>query len=270
MTEITLGQLLGYLRGYGTAVHCEMYGNYTHWYTGDGIKSKFYYDRGCAIVFDNYEYGGRQYIHWQIHQTSPDAEIDAVTAEYKAEAAEYAKKYENPDIWVVSFVVSNGELPPEKDKFYGWRNYSRKGGAYPADPRVRELTPADCDIIKSACAASLENDTSFGKKLANDFIQLDFENLYGGQRIFGIFDGGILAGMATRCYEEALGLAWLRDIFIVPGYRRKSFGSSLVLTVLSEYPDVKWHYQVAKQNEASVGLAKSLGFTLEGAGLFVY
>lgn len=269
MTEITLEQLLENLRNYGTAVHCEMYGNYKHWYSYDDISAKFFYDRGCTIVVDEYEYNGKYHIYRKIHQTSPDADIDAVTVEWKAKAMEYAKNFENPEIWIFAFTVSNGELPPEKDKFYGWRNFSRKGKKYSVDKRVRELTLADSEIIKSACTPSLENDSLFGKQLAEAFLNYDFEYWNGKRRIFGIFDEDSLVGMASFLHEEQLDLAWICELFVVSDHRRKSFGRELVLKILSDYPDIKWHYQVAKQNKESIDFAKSLGFTLEGAGLFI-
>ena len=43
----------------------------------------------------------------------------------------------------------------------------------------------------------------------------------------------------------------------------------LVEAALAKYPDKKWHYQAARDNAPSIALAKSLGFTLEGAGLFI-
>jgi len=267
MIEITREQLLGHLKSYGSAVHCGMYVNYNLWYYENATNAKFFYDRGCAIVVEEYEHEGKWYIHRQIHQISPDADIDAVTAEWQAEVAEHAQKFVNPDICVMSFIVSNGDLPPEKDKFNGKRNFSRKGEKYFADNRVRELTPADSEIIKSACTPSLEKDTEFGKQLAKYFVNYDFEFKKGKQNIFGIFDGESLVGMATRSYEEPLDLVWLIDIFVGPDHRKMGLGSALILTVLSDYPDKKWHYQVAKQNTESLRLVKSLGFTLEGAGL---
>ena len=270
MIEITPKQLLEYLEQYGTSVHCEMYINYKQWYFGDvQLRAKFYYDRGCAIVVEEYEHEGKHHIRRSIHQTTPDADIDAVTEKWRVEAVDYAKKFENPEITLLAFTVSNGELPPEKDRFFGWRNYSRSGGKYTTDEYVRELTIKDSEIIQSACKASMENDSRWGKQAADDFLNYDFEYNSGKSRIYGIFNENILVGMAEISHEEPLGLAWLKDILIIQSHRRKGFGKKLLLTILSDYPNIKWHYQAAKQNVESVALAKSLGFTLEGAGLYI-
>ena len=271
MIEITAKQLLEHLEKYGTSVHCENYLNYRHWYFGEASEAKFYYDRGCAIVVQNSEYGDEHHIHRNIHQTTPDADIDAVTEKWRVEAVDYAKKFESPIVSLYAFTVSNGELPPEKDKFFGWRNYSRIGAKYVADDRVRELTTSDSEIIQIACRASLENDSRWGKQLADDFLDYDFEYEYsnGKSRIYGIFDKNIIVGMAVISYVEPLGLVWLRDILIVQSHRQQGFGKKLLLTILSDYPDKKWHYQAAKQNVESVAFAKSCGFTLEGAGLYI-
>ncbi len=88
------------------------------------------------------------------------------------------------------------------------------------------------------------------------------------EAVWGIFDEETLAGVATASYEPGIDLGWLKGIHIAPAYHQKGYGKRLVLTTLAEYPDKKWHYQVARDNAPSVALARSLGFTLEGAGLY--
>ena len=268
MTAITLQQVLKYLGRYGTAVHCEMYGNYRYWYSGCESAVKFFYERGCVIVMNEWEYEGRKHLHCNVHQTAPDADIEAVTAAWRSKIRERAQKYENPRFWLMMYILSNGNLPPEKDRFDGWRNFSRQGEKLTPDNRVRALTQEDSQALKTACAPSLENDTRYGKQEAETFLHCDFDP-DGKSRLFGIFDGETLIGTATCSYEKDLHLACLNDVFVAPDHRKKGWGKALVRTVLSDYSESKWCYQAARDNTPSIALARSLGFTLEGAGLQV-
>jgi len=75
---------------------------------------------GCVIAVDDYDNDqGKRVIHYNIHQTSVNASIEAVTNEFKEKIHERAKCYDDPDTWVVMFYVSNGDLPPEKDQYRG-------------------------------------------------------------------------------------------------------------------------------------------------------
>ena len=274
MQRITYTEFIRRLTEYGCAVHCEMYTNlYTRCYSPEEPGECTYsYDRGCVIRSEDYDYGGKRWICRYIHQVQPDAEIDAVGQEQLANAREYAKQFDAVFMNVIAFTVSNGDLPPEKDCFFGWRNYVRMGEAVIPDGRVRLLTdtPADVQAIRACCAPSLtENgDTVWGRMEAESFAEYDFEGA-GNRKLYGIFADGVLAGMADSVCVEALGLAWLMNIYITPAYRRRGFGQALVLTALSAYPDRKWHYQAARDNTPSAALARSLGFTLEGAGLSI-
>lgn len=273
MIQITFEEAKRHICSYGTAVHCEMFRNYKRWYSGDDPASaSFYWDRGCVIIESESDYDGRHYIDYKIHQCIPDAEIDAVTEEWRVKCLEAAEKYENPVRWLIQFYISNGELSEEKNQFYGWRNYVRQGHAVEKDPRVRVLGEEDMDTVRAACEPHLETDTIWGKKLAQDFHTLDYawlKEFNAPFGLYGIFDGDTLCGMATATFDDDLDLAWLLDIYVLPEHRGKGCGKALVHTALADYPDKKWHYQAARDNELSVALAKSLGFTLEGAGLFI-
>lgn len=273
MNQITFEEAKRHICSYGTAVHCEMFRNYRRWYSGDDPASAlFHYDRGCVIIESESDYNSQHYIDYRIHQCAPDAEIDAVTEEWREKCLRIAEKYENPVKWVIEFYVSNGELTEEKNRYYGWRNYARQGHAVEKDPRVRVLGENDMDMVRAACEPYLENDTNWGRQLAKDFHTLDYAWLTDYNAPFGfygIFDGDTLCGMATATYDEDLNLAWLLDIYVRPDHRGKGYGKALVRTALADYPDKKWHYQAARDNDLSAALAKSLGFTLEGAGLFI-
>lgn len=271
MKTITYTEFIHALEQYGTAVHCEMYANnYTRYYSAEEPgDTEYIYDRGCVIRADDYDYEGRQWIWRNIHQVEPDADIDTVAAEQLAEAKEYAKNFAAVSLNVVAFTVSNGDLPAEKDQLDGWRNYARMGEPVEKDARVRILTQEDAALVRAACAPSLaaDGDTRAGQQLAQNFAGYDFEHADG--TLYGIFEDGVLAGMASSSYERGINLAWLRDIYVSPAYRQRGFGRALVLTALADYPTLKWHYQVAKWNAPSIALAKSLGFSLEGAGLYL-
>lgn len=271
MKKISYTEFIRALEQYGTAVHCELYANnYIRYYSAENPgDAKYLYDRGCVIRADDYEYEGKRWIWRNVHQVEPDADIDAVAAEQYADAKEYAKSFENVSLNVIAFTVSNGDLPAEKDKRGGWRNYARMGEPVEKDARVRILTADDAELVCAACAPSLAEggDTRAGRQLAQNFSEYDFEHADG--TLYGMFVDGNLAGMASSSYEKGIDLAWLRDIYVAPAYRQQGLGKALVLTALADYPTLKWHYQVAKWNEPSIALAKSLGFTLEGAGLYL-
>lgn len=275
MQEITYEEFLQRLTEYGTAVHCEKYANNYKLHADimrENESLQLHYDRGCVIMAEDYEYQGKQWVWRNVHQVEPEADIDAVTNAQLADAREYGSHFDDVSLNVVEFLVSGGDLPPEKNQYLGWRNYTRMGEPILPDARVRILTEADAQLVEQACAPSFapDGDTWFGRTEAGSFSGYNFayaENCH--IKLYGIFDGDTLAGMTTCSYEEDLRLAWLRDLFVTPAYRRKGFGRALVSTALSEYPDVKWHYQAARDNVPSVSLAKSMGFTLEGAGLFI-
>lgn len=267
MTEISHTEFLEHLRRYGTGVHCELYSNfYTNYALAD---EKFYCDRGCVINPGEWDADGRHFINVYIHQTSPEADTDGVGAYWLAWANEKAKRYDNPVVWVYLYIVTNGELPPEKDKYYGFRNYVRRGFRVEPDPRVRVLTENDAALVHKVCSTHIEGDTEFGRRLAESMDAFRIDDGNSRIQMLGIFEGAELVGIATRSYEAELDIAWLRDIYIVPDKRRMGFARALVLTALCDRPDAKWHYQVAKGNEPSAALVRSLGFTLEGAGLLI-
>ena len=266
MERITFDVFIAHLRKYGSAVYCTQF----RYFSPDSEPSydiRYFYDRGCVIWSGRYEYEGREYIFYDIYQVSPDGEVDEVVESCKS--SEEIKNYENPFVAVSLFCVTNGELPPEKDMYEGRRKYTRMGEKFSFDKRVRVLTPEDADQISSACAVSMENDTDFGIKLATLFLDNDFEFCSDKEKTYGFFDGETFCAVAT-CRLEEFNIAHLRNILVFPDYRGKGYGKALVLSALSEFPDKKWLYQVEKGNMESIALAKSLGFTLEGAELYVF
>ncbi len=274
MTPITYAEFLRYLESYGTAVHCEMYGNnYTRYYAEDAPDRKVYYDRGCVVLIDDSELNGRPWIWRAIHQVAPDADIEAIVAEQLQDARRCVEGVPHPDdcVNVIAFTVTNDDLTPEQNAHYGWRNFVRAGYAAERDPAVRRLTENDLPAVKALCAPSLTEggDTNWGRMLANDFDRYSIADRP-HENLWGLFDGNTLVGVATTSYEKGIDLGWLRDVFIAPACRGKGYGRRLVLSALADYPDKKWHYQVARDNAPSMALARALGFTLEGAGLYYF
>ncbi len=269
MTKITYREFLRYLASYGTAVHCELYHNmYTGFFVDEDQTYSF--DRGCVISINDRETPGEPLWIWRaVHQVMPDADIEAVVADQLVDARQCAEGHEGANLNVIGFTVTNGELTPEQNTHHGWRNFVRAGYAAPRDPAVRRLTADDLPALKALCLPSLAEggDTNWGRMEAQTFHDYDPAD-YPTDALWGIFDGGTLAGVATASYESGIDLGWLKCIHIAPMYRQRGFGKRLVLTALGEYPDKKWHYQVARDNTPSVALARSLGFTLEGAGLY--
>ncbi len=271
MTQITYTEFLRYLESYGTAVHCELYANnYTRYHETDDADDCYFYDRGCAVKIGDFDYEGKYWFWRAVHQVTPDAEIEAVAAEQLCAVEAQKADHPNHCVNIIAFTVTHGDLTPEQDTHYGWRNFARMGYAVSRDASVRRLTEDALPTVKAACAPSLLDggDTRWGKQLANDFDTYAFED-HPGEALWGIFDGDVLAGIATSSYEQGLDLAWLRDVFVLPAYRGKGYGKRLVLSALAAYPDKKWHYQAARDNAPSIALARSLGFTLEGAGLYM-
>ncbi len=271
MTKITYQEFLRHLEAYGTAVHCELYANcYSRCSVQDQSEYPCYFDRGCVIDVNDRETPGEPLWIWRsVHQVTSDAEIEAVVADQMADARRCAEGHEKVSLNVIGFTVTNGDLTPEQNTHYGWRNFAREGYAAERDPAVRRLTEDDLPAVKAMCALSLaeDGDTNWGRMLAQDFHDYAIAD-YPDDALWGIFDGDTLAGVATASYEKGIDLGWLKGIHIAPAYRQKGFGKRLVLSALADYPDKKWHYQVARDNAPSVALARSLGFTLEGAALY--
>lgn len=267
MREVTRMEVLEYLAGYGTAVHCARHREYK-WFYEDNQTVKFYYDCGCVIVSEEPKVEGHHEFQCCIHHVSPDAEVDAVTQEWRQLLTERAGKVENSRILLVVYYVSNGELPPEKERYPGVRNYARMGERVAYDSRVREMTRDDAELLYNACKPYTENDTYFGKQEAEIFIETEYI-LNNEWKAFGIFDGERLVGAVTCRYVEELDLVWLIDLYIVPEYRGRGYAKALVQSALSEFPDKKWYYHTLRDNTESKALANALGFTLEGAELYL-
>ena len=246
------------------AVNINTYQALKHF--GYDDDSKFMLIDDCAVMIEDFE----KSIYIGVYQTSPDSDISLATEHTIERAREYFNIYDNPEIYISSSVVTKGKPLGDWDRFYGWRNFARRGGEYPADTRVRELTAADMSAVKSLSESCKNSEDSYGKLEAETFAYQaeHFEqNKADGFRYFGFYENGVLCGVASAvCYDE-VGVAWLLDLLVSPNQRRKGVGSALVINALRDRKDALWVYQAARDNAPSIALANSLGFTFEGATL---
>ncbi len=273
MKKITRDEFMQALREYHPALHCELYGNYRHWYFGEEVlDAEFYSSGGCAVVYSAYEYDDKFYMYCYVHEVSDNCDFAEACRKIKERSDADAAVHENFTRSIV--LIHHGELSDKLNEFHGFRKFVRTctGETFEADPHVIELTREHFDEIKAMCdPAVLENDTWFGKREADSFFGWDFDWCESeGIRLLGYRDDtGRLLGMASWSAEDELNIAWLHDIFVSPEGRGRGIGKALVRTAIGNVPDRLWNYQAARDNAPSIALAKSCGFTFHGANLFV-
>ncbi len=272
MKKITRDEFMQALREFHPALHVEQYANYRHWYFGDDpIAAEWYSADGCVIDYSGYEYNEKYTVYCYIHEVSDNCDFAEACRKCKDYADTDCAKHENPSLTIV--LLHRGELSDKLNAFHGFRKFVRMGEAFSPDPHVVPLTRENFDEIKVMCNPSvLESDTWFGKMEAESFFGWDFDWCEKeGIRLLGYRDEtGALLGLASWSAEDDLNLGWLHDIFVSPAGRGKGIGKALVRTAISHVPDRLWLYQAARDNAPSIALAKSCGFTLDGANLFVY
>jgi len=272
MKKITRDEFMQALREHHPALHAELYANYRHWYYGEEVlDAEFFSACGCVIVYSAYEYDGKYPAYCYIHEVSDDCDFAEACRKCKTYADEDCAKHENAELTIV--LIHHGELSDKLNEFRGFRKFVRMGEAFDPDPHVVPLTRENAEEIKKICdPALLESDTWFGKMEAESFFGWNFG--WGdaeGIRFLGWRDeSGQLLGIASWSAEDDLNIGWLHDIFVSPAGRGRGIGKALVRTAISHVPDRLWNYQAARDNAPSIALAKSCGFTLGGANLFVY
>lgn len=263
--EITCEKFLELLSSYGTAVNSWEYEFIKKYGGGDDV---FSLEHGCAVVVKDCVVDGKGNVYVDIYQTSPDADIALATAEQIEKSKEFFKRCADTNITVTLGVVSNGPLTEEWDKYHGWRIFARQGTEYPADPRVRVLTKSDVPDIKELCKPLLDSSDFFERVEARNFDSAaDRFEEYDDHTFYGFYDAEKLCGIASAKQISDLEIVQLADILVLSDYRKRGVGKALVKTALGKFPDKKWMYQAARDNAPSIALAKSLGFTLEGATL---
>ena len=261
--EITYEKFLDLICGYGLAVNVNIYKSLKR-FGPDGIKFMLIDD--CAVMIEDF----KENIYIGVYQTSPDSDISLATEHTIERAREYFNIYDNPNIYINSSVVTKGEPLGEWDKLHGWRNFVCQGGVYPVNTCVRELTAENMPAMKALSVSCQNSDNSFEKAEGENFAyQADHFDISksDGFHYFGYYEDSELCGVASTMYFDEVGIAWLLDLLVSPNHRRKGVGSELVICALRERKNALWVYQAARDNAPSIALAKSLGFTFEGATL---
>ena len=287
MDIITREEAKNYLHNYGLAVHCKkiydkIFSNSQGKWIYCGIFNteamaifdtySTYKSHGCVIIKDDNRSiidiirkelpDLRKRIDYDIHQISNDADVCAVW--------HYILENEKLDDDVQRRIIIYAcvPLPDELEKFGAWLKFTRKGNKF-EDSDIRQMTENDAEIINELCGDSLNNDTDFGQREAGNFHSW-FENPDSKRvDLFGIFNGNNLAGLVSVLKFEEVSFAQIRDLFVSKENRRLGFGRRLVKFGLGLYPDYEYFYQAARGNNASIELAKSLGFELAGAQIWI-
>ena len=276
MKKIPRNEFLQALRDYHPALHLEYYANYRHWYFGDDpLDAEFFAVGGCVVVYRGAEYNGEYSVFCYIHEVSDNCDFDEACRVCRDYAAADCARYETTSRTIV--LVHCGEPDEDLNKFQGFRKFVRYPQAdeppFESDPHIVPLTREHFDEMKKICdPAVLESDTWFGKMEAESFFDWEFDWCEKeGIRLLGYRDDtGHLLGIASWSAEDEVNLGWLHDIFVTPAGRGHGIGRALVRAALSRVPGRPWLYQAARDNVPSIALAKSCGFTLDGANLFVY
>ncbi len=283
MNRISFEEALTLLRNYHPAVHAGQYEFYSCSFSPDNPDIRYYLTDGCVVIEEAIDFGdewdGRFSLWYYIHEVEDGCDLATVTRECYERFETERPKHE---VFMGTILLIHvGELSEQMNAYQGFRKFVRynekfvryNNAQYEPDPHVVMLTSADAPEVNALCdPAVLENDTWFGKREAEGFVNWDFDARQAeGESLLGYrADDGRLLGVASWGFLDAMNLGFLRDLFVAPDSRGQGIGKALVKTALSNLPEKVWLYQSARDNEASVALAKSLGFTFEGAELYVH
>ncbi len=264
MNQILYEEALSLLRNYRPAVHMELYRAYRR---AVSPNTRYYLADGCLVV----ESVGENQRYYYIHEVAEDNDFSTVTRKvyeyFEAERACHETFHGEITLCRV------GALSERADAFYGFRQFVRHGNdeQYEPDPHVMPLTREDFPDIDRLCASSnTAGDTMYGHLLAQMFTDVSVwaeeEDRFVGYRS----DEGELLGVAEWQSVDELNLGFLRMLYVSQKHRRHGVGQALVRAAMSNLPDRVWLYQAARDNIPSMALAKSLGFTFDGANLLVH
>ena len=161
-----------------------------------------------------------------------------------------------------------GELPEELNKYHGWRCFEGIGiNERIDDGNIRLLTKYNKNDVHELCNKLLKqgNFSSHVAEDLQDYIENVNDKSLKNKKAYGYYKEGSLIGFVIADNFSTLHYSHLSLIGVLEEYRRNGIGTKLSKFVLSKYPNDKFHYQVALLNNASIGLATSLGFKFGGA-----
>jgi len=259
METISRKEAMNYLINNGVAVHCDAIKSgwkYVGFYDADMVYSCYLF-KGCVII--KHDHNDNR-VSLNIHQISDNADVCFVW-KYLLES----KTEDNAKRNIMIYAYA--PLPNKLSDFLGFRKFTRKGKQYD-DSTIRKMTNDDEAIIKNLCGDSLNNDSHFGKCEAETFYSWIENDMFREQTLLGVFNDDNLMGLVSVNLFEDVELAQVADLYVHKNYRQHGYGKRLVKAALALYPNTEYFYQSAKQNTASIELAKSLGFSFAGAELY--
>ena len=180
---------------------------------------------------------------------------------------ELLKKYRDDSTCTMLCISLIGELPEELNKYYGWRCFEGIGiNERIADDNIKLLTKENKNDVHEFCNKLLKqgNFSSHVAEDLQDYIENVDDKSLKNKKVFGYYKEGLLIGFVIADYFSTLYYSHLSLIGVLEEYRRNGIGTKLSKFVLGKYPNNKIHYQVSHLNEASIGLATSLGFNFAG------
>lgn len=209
MEKIKYQDFMQYLLSYNRAIPGEMltenFISFEDEYMSDKSWSDFFYAKGCVCSYAVYKESDLTRIFCYIFQISDDYDLESVAAECKAKISEDRQRYANVHPML-----------------------------FAGNSQLKKLTRDNAAEIKDMCAPFRNNDTRFGKILAGNFYNYDWN---GNLTLPGYCHDEKLVGVVSCRFCEKADLAFLCDAFVVPEYRSKGIGKILIQEALSEYPD---------------------------------
>ena len=181
---------------------------------------------------------------------------------------ELLKKYRDDSTCTMLCISLIGELPEELNEYHGWRCFEGIGiNERIADDNIKLLTKENKNDVREFCNKLLKqgNFSSHVAEDLQDYIENVDDKSFKNKKAFGYYKEGLLIGFVIADHFSTLHYSHLSLIGVLEEYRRNGIGTKLSKFVLSKYPNDKFHYQVALLNNASIGLATSLGFKFAGA-----
>ena len=269
MIEISFEAFLNYLLKFNRIIHGELlinnYTRYKTYYIMKPSNIKYFYVSGFVsnfTVFSNPN--NSKNIYCYLHQVSNDCDFNIAIDSCKKIITE--EKSENKCLSSELHVFVTIEMAKKFQEYIDTYMLSKYGKKCELNGRIRHLSIKNMNEVNTTCKQHSMNDTNFGKREAEYFINYDWSGSYNAM---GYYVNSQLVGIASYIFSEELNIAELDNIYIVPEFRNKGIGKELVYAVNSMYPEKLWLYQAGIKNESSLNLALSTGFSFVGAQLWI-